>query len=149
MFTITAFVRIDLALSKHSIWNYSFEIYFQEAIIFYSKFAEEIYDLKGFDRDFNLTLPFRDADLTIDSPVSLVHPQNWWTFFNRLICCTKQEYRKITKEIRDSYFGDAAIDENSLKQYINLLSDINFGYGISKAAKRHATKSNSKTYYLR
>lgn len=60
-----------------------------------------------------------------------------------------QEYQKIVKEIRDFYFGDAAIDETTLKQYIDLLSDMNFIYGIDKGAKRHAYKTDSKTYYLR
>lgn len=60
-----------------------------------------------------------------------------------------QEYQKIAKELRDFYFGDAAIDETTLEQYIKLLSDLNFIYGIDKAAKRHASKTDSNTYYLR
>lgn len=60
-----------------------------------------------------------------------------------------QEYKQIAQEIREFYFKDAAIDEKTLNQYIEMLSDINFAYGIDKAVKRHATKTNSKTYYLR
>lgn len=60
-----------------------------------------------------------------------------------------QEYKKIAKEIRKLYFNDAAIDEKTLKQYIDLLSAVNFTYGIDKSVKQHATKTNSKTFYFR
>lgn len=60
-----------------------------------------------------------------------------------------QEYQKIGKDVRQFYFDDATIDRATLKQYIDLLSDVNFAYGIDKSARRHATKSASKTFYLR
>lgn len=60
-----------------------------------------------------------------------------------------QQYKNLAKEIREFYFKDAAIDENTLKPYIDLLSDVNFAYGINKAVKRHAAKTNSKTYFIR
>lgn len=104
---------------------YSFAQY--EFIIFYSKFAGEIYDLKGLDGNFSLKLPFRDADLSFDSEI----------------------YKRLAKKIRQLYFKDAAIDENTLKEYIDLLSDVNFAYGINKAVQQHAMKTNSKAYYIR
>lgn len=55
----------------------------------------------------------------------------------------------MAAEIRQFYFGNATIDENALKQYIDLLSDINFSYGIDKVAKQHAIQSSAKSYYYR
>lgn len=60
-----------------------------------------------------------------------------------------QEYKRIASEIREFYFKGAAIDEKTLIQYIDLLSDINFAYGIDKSARQHAEKTNQKTFYAR
>lgn len=60
-----------------------------------------------------------------------------------------QEYKKLAKQIRKFYFKDAAIEEESLVQYMNMLSDINFAHGIDKSAREHAAKSPSKTFYYR
>lgn len=32
---------------------------------------------------------------------------------------------------------------------MELLSDVNFAYGIDKSARQHAIKTNAKTYYYR
>lgn len=37
---------------------------------FYRSSFEEIHDIKGLDQNFTLRLPFRDAKLSQDSPVS-------------------------------------------------------------------------------
>lgn len=55
----------------------------------------------------------------------------------------------MESEVRQFYFKDAAIDEKSLMQYLELFSDIYFTYGVDKAAKQHAKKLFSKSYYLR
>lgn len=60
-----------------------------------------------------------------------------------------QEYKKLAKQIRKFYFKDAAIEEGSLVQYMKMLSDINFAYGIDKSAREHAAKTPSKTFYYR
>lgn len=66
-------------------------------------------------------------------------------FFIRL----SQNYRNLTNQIRQFYFGNDAIDEKVLSQYVALFSDINFAYGIDKATKLHASESNGKTFYYR
>lgn len=60
-----------------------------------------------------------------------------------------QEYQEIAAKIRKFYFKDTIIDERSLLQYLKLLSDINFAYGIDKSARKHALKSNANTFYYR
>lgn len=60
-----------------------------------------------------------------------------------------QEYKKLAKQIHEFYFNDAPINRKKLKEYIKLLSDLNFAYGIDKSAKRHATKTNAKTFFYR
>lgn len=60
-----------------------------------------------------------------------------------------QEHIYLSHEIREFYFKDAAIDRSVLKQYIDLLSDMNFDYGIHKAARQHAAKTNSKAFFYR
>lgn len=62
---------------------------------------------------------------------------------------TLKEYQQIMRKIRTFYFGDAAIDKSTQKQYIDLWTDVNFVYGIDKSAKQHAAKSNLKTFYSR
>lgn len=62
---------------------------------------------------------------------------------------SNQENQQIAQRIREFYFKDAAIDEKTtLKQYIDMLTDLNFHYSIEKSARRHAVKSGSKAYYL-
>lgn len=61
----------------------------------------------------------------------------------------QKEYKPIMRKIRTFYFGDAAIDKSTQKQYIDLWTDVNFVYGIDKSARQHAAKSNLKTFYSR
>lgn len=49
-------------------------LFSQECMSFYSSFFDEIYDLKGLDRNFTLRLPFRQANLSYDSAVSSNFP---------------------------------------------------------------------------
>lgn len=51
--------------------------------------------------------------------------------------------------IRQFYFGNDSINMNKSTEYIALLSDINFFYGIDKTAKLHASKSKGRTFYAR
>lgn len=50
-------------------------------------------------------------------------------------------------EIQNFYFQDHLKSDQVVKQYIELLSDVNFGYGIDKAVRASATKAKGKTYY--
>lgn len=53
----------------------------------------------------------------------------------------------MAQEIRKYYFGASTVCKETAMQYINLMSDVYFVYGIDKAAKIHAEKSSGKTFY--
>lgn len=53
----------------------------------------------------------------------------------------------MAHEIRMYYFGAFPVCKETALQFINLLSDVYFVYGIDKAAKLHAEKSSGKTFY--
>lgn len=65
------------------------------------------------------------------------------------IVCIFQKYRAINDEIRRFYFGNGVINMDKSPQYIDLLSDMNFGYAIEKMAKLHAVKAKGKSFYVR
>lgn len=65
-----------------------------------------------------------------------------------LLLFFQQENQKLVKKIRKFYFGDRAVDEQAIPQYLNLMSDFNFVWGIVKSAKTLATHSTGKTFYL-
>lgn len=44
----------------------------QEFITFYSMYSDEIYNVETLGSNFNLTLPFREADLPFDSDVIII-----------------------------------------------------------------------------
>lgn len=52
-------------------------------------------------------------------------------------------------EVRSFYFGDNLQNNQSMAKYVELLSDVNFAYGIDKAVRTHAASSKGKTYYQR
>lgn len=56
---------------------------------------------------------------------------------------------EIASALRQNYFENATIDKNVVIPFLDLLSDLNFAYGINKAATRHAVKSSAKSYYFR
>lgn len=60
-----------------------------------------------------------------------------------------QEHHILTDAIRKFYFGDGAIDEATVPQLFDFLSDMNFVLGIDKGVKLQAAQSSSKAYYLR
>ncbi|XP_031636635.1 esterase B1-like isoform X2 [Contarinia nasturtii] len=80
--------------------------------------SETLISLEELDRNFSLPLPFREAiDLSYDSPVS-------------------------ANQINQN----AAVNEQTLKQYLELFSDVYYGYGIDKSAKLHAAKSSADAF---
>lgn len=58
-----------------------------------------------------------------------------------------QQHRNLSNEIRKFYFGDGAIDEQTIPQYFELLSDMNFALGVDKSVRTLAANSKGKTYY--
>ncbi|XP_055308597.1 esterase B1-like [Sitodiplosis mosellana] len=80
--------------------------------------------LKNLLADFNFPLPFRGLDISPNS----------------------EEHHQLMSIIQKFYFGDGAT-ENQTVNYVDLLSDTNFGYAIDKIVKLHASKSRGKTYY--
>lgn len=67
----------------------------------------------------------------------------------KLFYCQSQEYLQIARKIREFYFKNVAINRQSVNEYMQLLSDLNFSYGIDKSARQHASKSKGKTFYYR
>lgn len=53
----------------------------------------------------------------------------------------------MSKEIRDFYFGDKAVNEDTLDKMNMLMSDINYLYGIYLSARIQAAKSKGKTFF--
>lgn len=57
-----------------------------------------------------------------------------------------QTYQQLQAEIRQFYFENWT-NNITYDQYVPLLSDINFVYHATKAAKTHALKSTNKAYF--
>lgn len=56
----------------------------------------------------------------------------------------------MASEIRDFYFGeDGVVGNETMEDYMDMLSDVFFVYGIDKVTKMHAKKSTGKTFYYR
>jgi len=98
-----------------------------EGLTFYMKALDEMYNYDGLNCNFTLKLPFDEAMVPYDSP----------------------EYQNIAAEIRKFYFKDSAIDKNVLQEYIDFISDLNFAYGIDKAARQQAAQTNRNTFFYR
>lgn len=81
--------------------------------------------LKTFDERFEIQLPLIDLN---------------YSYFSK-------EYDDMAKDVRKFYFGDKTINRDSLTQFVKLLSDVFFIYGIDKSAKVQAVRSSGKTYY--
>lgn len=63
-------------------------------------------------------------------------------------CVFKQEHQSLAKEVRKFYFGDRVIDERTIPQIFDLMSDLNFIFGIAKSAKYLSKHSMGKTFYM-
>lgn len=57
----------------------------------------------------------------------------------------------MCEKIRDFYFGNSTVDENSLLQYIDMINDISFAYPAYKTVKNHVKNGNGKAkiYFVR
>lgn len=62
---------------------------------------------------------------------------------------TRSDQIEAMKEIRDFYFGTKPIDKNTLTEYVDLMTDIEFDYSIHKVAHIQAEKSTGKCFFMR
>lgn len=58
-----------------------------------------------------------------------------------------QLYDIAVRDVRNFYFGDKPVNADSLQEFIKLLSDVFFVYGIDKAIKAQAKRSTGLTFY--
>lgn len=58
-----------------------------------------------------------------------------------------QAYDDAVRDVRSFYFGDKPVNADSLQEFVKLLSDVFFVYGIDKAVKVQAKRSSGLTFY--
>ncbi|XP_031619767.1 esterase E4-like [Contarinia nasturtii] len=80
--------------------------------------------LKTFEERFEVQLPLIDLN---------------YSYFSK-------DYDNMIKDVRQFYFGDKPVDANSLQEFVKLLSDVFFIYGIDKSVKAQAKRSTGKTF---
>lgn len=83
-------------------------------------------ELKPFDEHFEIDLPLVRLNFTFDSDA----------------------YKLYKKEIREFYFGNKSVDANTMPEFLKLLDDTFFIYGIDKTVKAQAKRSSGRTYYF-
>lgn len=54
----------------------------------------------------------------------------------------------MADEIREFYFGNSTISEDSLMTYLYMMSDINMFVGIDQTVKKMAKISKGNIYYM-
>lgn len=81
--------------------------------------------LKTFEERFEVQLPLIDLN---------------YSYFSK-------EYDNMIKDVRKFYFSDKPVDANSLQEFVKLLSDVFFIYGIDKSVKAQVARSTGKTFY--
>ncbi|WP_206165786.1 carboxylesterase family protein, partial [Citrobacter braakii] len=59
---------------------------------------------------------------------------------------TKEEKREVAKQIKEFYFGDKPVDNDSVLAYVDYFSDIIFAYPTLKAVKLHAEAGHDQVY---
>lgn len=97
----------------------------QESIILAPTDINNPDGLKTFQERFEVQLPLIDLN---------------YSYFSK-------EYDNMIKDVRKFYFGDKPVDANSLQEFVKLLSDVFFIYGIDKSVKAQAKRSTGKTFY--
>lgn len=60
---------------------------------------------------------------------------------------SSQIYDAAVKDVRQFYFGDKPVNADSLQEFVKLLSDVFFVYGIDKSVKGQAKRSTGQTFY--
>lgn len=82
--------------------------------------------LKAFNDNFNIQLPLAGLNYKYDSDA----------------------YSVYAHEIRKHYFGDKAVDENTIREYVRLTSDAFFVYAMDRTVRSQAKRSTGNTYYF-
>lgn len=100
-------------------------IFPQESIILAPTDINNPDGLKTFEERFEVQLPLIDLN---------------YSYFSK-------DYDTMIKDVRKFYFGDKPVDANSLQEFVKLLSDVFFIYGIDKSVKAQAKRSTGQTYY--
>lgn len=72
--------------------------------------------------------------------------KNVYGSFSKITFCI-QDRRSLSEQIRKFYFGDNAISEETLSNFLDLGTDFNFVWGIVQSAKTLAAHSKGKTFY--
>lgn len=103
----------------------SIRFHYQEAIIIAPTDINNATALKTFDERFEVQLPLIDLH---------------YDYFSK-------EYDEMVKDVRKFYFGDKAVDKTTLAQFIKLLSDVFYIYGIDKSMKAQSLRSSGNTFY--
>lgn len=83
-------------------------------------------EYEPFDEHFEIGLPLAQLKYSFDS----------------------DEFRLYKEEIRNFYFGNKSVNGNSVPEFLKLLDDTFFIYGIDKSVKAQAKRSSGKTYYF-
>lgn len=91
------------------------------------------------------------------APVDINNPEGLKTFQDQFkiqlplvelnYSYTSQAYDGAVRDVRSFYFGDKPVNADSLQEFVKLLSDVFFVYGIDKAVKAQAKRSSGLTFY--
>lgn len=95
-------------------------------VVFFEDLFMKYFDVWDLDTDFSFELPFRGLNFSYES----------------------QEYRTLANEVRQFYFGDAAVSEKTILQYENMLDDAYFIYPNHVSIKANLERSMGKTYHV-
>ncbi|XP_034827854.1 esterase FE4-like [Maniola hyperantus] len=58
----------------------------------------------------------------------------------------EEEKEKVAQKIKEFYFGNETINEESILEYIKYFSDVMVGYGTARSVKMHVEAGNSQIY---
>ncbi|XP_001599255.3 venom carboxylesterase-6 isoform X1 [Nasonia vitripennis] len=61
--------------------------------------------------------------------------------------CPQQNYKNVSKAIREFYFGDKPLDKSTKYEVINMYSDAWFNYAADEAVRDHLKLFSSPIYY--
>lgn len=100
--------------------------------------------LKEYDANFDVVIPFKDLNLP-ETPEVRIHKRFHRNILNLL--GFSWHFIQISEAIRKFYFGDLPIDENTLVNFYEYLSDLNFINDVDRGVKLHVAHSKGKTYY--
>lgn len=70
-------------------------------------------------------------------------------FFFHFYYVHTQQYSEIATEMRNYYFDDKHIDNRTLHEFSQMMSDIWFNYGIDLSARIHSNKSDGDTFFYK